>query len=735
MKLPDRIPSSALGPRLGAALVGLALLGLPNQASAAVSCSLNGSTLSISLGAPEDAASVVRDGDEIEVRSGGIGLSCGGVPEVASVDTVVATDGSTGTTTFTIDLSGGPFEPGASTGGEGTSPEIEFQVDLGGQFPDRLAVVGSGGADDISFSSAGINLNASEAPTIDTDVTAAGVEEFEVLAGDGTDTITGDPLIGSPFISKMILRGQDGADDLTGGLGPDEVLGGPGADQLAGFDGADRLRGEEEGDVLDGGDGGDDLFGNAGGDDLDGEDGNDRLDGGDGTDLETGGGGDDTFDQGPAANGGDAIDGETGFDLAAYDLRSNDLVIQVGAPAGDGEAGEGDDLEDSVEAVLGGSGDDTIVGADAEDNVLRGGAGSDTIDGGTGNDTVDGDAGSDGLDGGGGLDTVSFFGGPAVTVNLDTGQATGDGTDSLIDFDNAEGGAHSDALIGDGEPNGLTGRGGHDSLSGGADDDDLHGGDGNDTLAGNADDDELRGNGGSDTVSAAGSAVPVTINLRLGVASGDGSDSLHSMENAIGGQAGDSLTGSDSGNFLDGAGGNDSILGLDGDDDLHGSDGNDVIDGNGGRDTMAGGMGNDTLAGVNGGDLFLEGEQRGANGSDVLAGGSGRDLLSYAGRNKGVRVTVGGAKGDGQKGEGDRAQSDLERVRGTKRRDVLVGHGGKNTLIGAGGNDLLQGRGAVDRLQGGAGDDRLEGGPANDVCKGGGGRNVLKDCGKKPSRR
>jgi Ca2+-binding RTX toxin-like protein len=734
MKLPERIPWSALGLRLGAALVGLALLGLPIQAGAAVSCSLNGTTLSINLGAPQDAASVIRDGDDIEVRSGGTVLSCGGVPQVDSVDTVLATDASTGTSTFTIDLSGGPFEPGATTGGEGTSPEIEFQVDLGGQFPDRLAVAGTGGPDDLSFSSTGINLNASETPTVDTDVTAAGVEEFEVLAGDGTDTITGDPLIGSPFASKMLLRGQDGTDDLTGGLGPDEIFGGAGGDTIDGSSGADRLLGEEDGDGLDGGPGGDDLFGNGGGDALDGEDGNDRLDGGDGADVEDGGSGDDTFDQGPAANGGDDLDGESGVDLAAYDLRSNDLLIAVASPAGDGEAGEGDDVRGTVEAVVGGSGDDMITGADLEDDVLRGGPGSDTIDGGTGNDTIDGDAGPDDLDGGTGVDLVSFFGAPPVTANLATGVATGDGSDSLDDLENAEGGAHPDSLTGDGGPNELFGKGGHDALAGGADDDDLHGGDGNDTLGGEADDDELRGNGGSDTVSAAGAGVPVTIDLRLGVASGDGSDSLHSMENAIGGNAGDSLTGSDGRNFLDGAGGNDSILGLDGDDDLHGSDGDDVIDGNGGKDTLAGGNGNDTLAGASGADLFREGEQKGRNGADVLAGGSGKDLLSYAGRNKGVRVTVGGAKGDGQKGESDQAQSDLERVRGTKRRDTLVGHGGKNTLIGAGGNDLLQGRGAIDRLQGGAGDDRLEGGPANDVCKGGGGRNVLKDCGK-PRRR
>jgi Ca2+-binding RTX toxin-like protein len=707
-------------PRAAAVVAALTVAGLPAApAAAAVTCSVAGTTLSVTMSEAEDAASVVRVGTEIEVRAGtpATAVPCGGSPEVDTVDTVTVSDTSNGTTTFTIDLSGGPFEPGATTAGEGTSPEIEFQVNLGGQFPDRLIVVGTGGADDVVFSGAGINLNGGETPTVDTDVTPSGVEEFEVLAGAGPDTVSGNPTFGGAFGSKLILRGQEGIDDLTGGTGPDELFGGPGADVLDGVGGADRVSGEGDTDVLDGGAGGDDLFGGGGIDALDGEAGEDRLDGGDGADLEEGGLDDDAFDQGPAANGADVLDGNLGLDVASYDLRTANLLVTVGAPGGDGQLGEGDDVQATVEAVIGGSGDDTLVGAAVEDDVLRGGPGGDTLQGGTGDDTLDGDAGNDNLNGQGGEDSASFFGAPPVNANLLTGQSSGDGTDTLTGLENADGGSHGDTLIGDAAANVLAGRGGGDVLSGGAEDDDLVGGD------------------GADTASYAGAPVPVTANLRLGTASGEGADSLRGLENLFGGPAGDSLAGNDGSNLVVGNGGNDSILGYDGDDDLRGSAGDDGIEGNGGADTIAGGEGRDTQSGVSGADVFVEGEQRGANGSDVIVGGSGSDLLTYGGRARGVRVTVGGRGGDGAKGEGDQVASDVEKVRGTKRRDALTANGGNDTLIGIGGNDLLQGKGGIDRLLGGAGNDRLEGGPGNDVCRGGAGRNVLKDCGKQQRRR
>jgi len=711
------IPS--IGPRRRRAIataVFISLVGMPTAARAAVTCSFAGGTVQVTLGAAEDEASVVRDGDDIVVRDGMAEIACGG-PTVTTVDTIRANDVSSGTTTFTIDLSGGPFEPGATDEGGGTS-EIEFSVDLGGGFPDRLTIIGTSGPDDILLSALGINLNNAAVPLAvdkDWDVTTAGVEEHAVEAGDGDDTVSGDATLPGPFPSRLLLDGQGGHDTLTGGTAADELAGGDGDDDLTGGSGADDLFGGPGEDELDGESGDDELFGGGDIDLLEGGSGADRLDGGGGADTEMGESGDDVFDQGADPNGADTLEGGDGFDLVAFDLRDGSLDVTVGIGADDGESGEGDDIGSDVEGVLGGSGNDDITGND-EDNVLRGGPGNDDIDGGDGDDVVDGDAGNDTLSGGAGNDTVSFFGGPAVTVNLATGQATGEGNDSLAGFENAEGGSHADALIGDGGDNALTGRGGNDSLDGGGGDD------------------LLRGNGGADTVSYTGAPGPVSVNIPGGSATGDGTDTLVGIENAVGGPAGDTLIGNGQANMLIGMGGADTLVGGDGNDLLQGVGAHDGLDGGGGHDVLAGGDGNDQLLGGPGKDTFREGAEKGPNGADTISGGPGQDLVTYGGRRNRVRVSLGGPA-DGQKREGDRVGGDVEKVRGTKRGDVLIGNGRRNILLGGPGNDVLKGRGGRDRLIGGAGKDRLDGGPGPDVCRGGGGKNVLRNCGKKKKKR
>jgi Ca2+-binding RTX toxin-like protein len=733
-------PSSVAGIALRLALAaGVVLLALApsGPAGAAVTCVFSGTTVQVTLGAPEDAASVVREsgGDEILVRAGGAAVPCGGTPTVDKVDAIVVVDASPGTTGFTIDLSGGPFAPGAFDEGgvADTTDEIEFHVDLGGGFPDRVTIAGSSGADDIVFSGAAANLNDGSEPaaTRDFDVTTFGVEEHAVTAEAGNDIVTGqDPLL-TPFGSKLILSGDAGTDVLTGGTAADDLFGGPDGDDLEGGSAADSLHGDAGPDGLAGGEGNDRLLGGGDADDLDGGSGGDRLDGGGGADLEAGGLGDDVFDQGPDANGGDAIDGGTGFDLVAYDLRSLPLRVTVGVGVDDGQVApaEGDDIGPDIEAVLGGDDADDMTG-DAQNNVLRGGSGSDEIDGAGGHDTVDGDPGNDVLTGGAGVDTVSFFGGPAVTANLATGSATGDGTDALSGFENAEGGAHADTFFGTSAANVLTGRGGGDSLLGGDGSDDLHGGEGNDTIAGEPGDDLVKGNGGSDTASFAGSPAPVAVSLGGGTATGEGSDTLTGIENALGGPAGDSLAGNDQPNVLVGGGGRDSISGLGGNDDLRGSPGDDFLDAGPGHDVLAGGDGNDALTGSSGADRFLESEQKGANGADSMTGGPGQDVVTYAGRKGRVEVTIGSRARDGQRGERDQVGGDVEEVRGTSSGDVLIGNGRKNVLSGGAGGDNLKGRGGRDRLVGGSGNDRIDGGPQPDVCKGGGGRDVLRNCGR-----
>jgi len=95
----------------------------------------------------------------------------------------------------------------------------------------------------------------------------------------------------------------------------------------------------------------------------------------------------------------------TGCAAGPDEGRSAPLNVTVGAGADDGEQGENDDIQDTVEDVTGGTGDDTLTGS-AGDNTFNGGAGNDTLSGGDGSDTLYGDAGNDSLMGGDGDDTI-----------------------------------------------------------------------------------------------------------------------------------------------------------------------------------------------------------------------------------------------------------------------------------------------------------------------------------------
>jgi VCBS repeat-containing protein len=129
---------------------------------------------------------------------------------------------------------------------------------------------------------------------------------------------------------------------------------------------------------------------------------------------------------------------------------------------------------------------------------------------------------------------------------------------------------------------------GDDVVDAGAGDDDIVGGDG----AGN---DTYIGGDGIDTVRYTSAITGITVDLVAGTASGNeiGNDSLSSIENILGGQAGDTLRGDAQANDLDG---------YTGDDLIEGRGGNDTLTGGTGNDTLYGGAGNDSLVGGDGGD-------------------------------------------------------------------------------------------------------------------------------------
>ncbi len=467
--------------------------------------------------------------------------------------------GTGGDQTLILDFLGGTF-------GAGIAANVGVDVDLGAGTGDSLKFRGTKTADTYVFGSAGIAINTD---TIK-DITYAGVENFVVTLTDGDDSFSGagNAATGgsTPFTSVVTVYGGAGNDTLRGGDAADIVNGGLGNDTFttgAVADGADTLNGGggndtadystrtaavklindgnassganvtavlgDEGDtigtdvlILKGGMGADTLTGGAGADTISGGPADDTIAGAGGNDILNGDAGNDTFDEGSASNGGDVLNGGAGTDLASYASRSNAVLVTLDAAALDGESGELDKVMIDVENVTGGGGNDVIVGS-AIDNVLSGGIGTDSLSGGLGNDTLIGGAGNDTLAGDAGDDIFS------------EGTATNGG----------------------------------DTMTGGAGIDKLDYSLRTATL-------EVIMDGvvvsGTFTATASGEAASgtVTENDRVGA----------DIENLVGGDQADELTGNAGDNVIEGGIGTevDTIFGLAGDDTIDGGLGDDIVD-------------------------------------------------------------------------------------------------------------------------------------------------------------
>jgi CSLREA domain-containing protein len=247
---------------------------------------------------------------------------------------------------------------------------------------------------------------------------------------------------------------------------------------------------------------------------------------------------------------GDAAGG-VDCDAGAYELNEQCQGIGVtqatATSAEDTLVGDQGGLVDRRDVFNGLGGDDLVLGVDLGD-VLCGGTENDTIAGGAGDDVVDGGAGSDALN-------YSS----AVTANLTTGLATGEGTDTpIVGIENLGGSPQNDNLTGEAGVNVISGGGGDDVISGGG----GVGPDLNDILNGDA------SGAAGDTVSYStrNDAIGVDLSPAGSDTGGDlvgpESDTLNGFENATGGSAGDTLTGDGTVNALRGLAGNDTVTGL-----------------------------------------------------------------------------------------------------------------------------------------------------------------------------
>jgi Ca2+-binding RTX toxin-like protein len=537
---------------------------------------------------------------------------------------------------------------------------------------------------DVSDNTIFLDLGAGD----DTVEASAAGKTLNVDAGAGNDVITTSTL-------NDILTGGTGNDTLNGGAGIDTAnfSGASGAvtvDLTAGTavgDGTDVLIGIES------------AVGSANADALTGTTGANAL---------TGGDGDDTL---VALGGIDTLDGGNGADLADFTGAAN--AITANLTDGTLNDGTGAGSISGVENLIGSANADGLSG-DTGNNSIAGAAGDDTLAGAAGDDTLAGGAGDD---------TADFSGSAAsVTVDLAAGTATGDGNDVLTDVESAIGSVNADTISGAAGTNTLAGGGGDDSLNGGDGADNLSGGDGNDTLlgevgsdrlAGGTGDDSLDGGNGTDTADFGASATAITVDLAAGTATGEGNDTLVSIERVEGTVLADSITGDDNNNTLSGAAGDDTLNGAGGDDRFGFSTN---VNGN---DQVFGGAGEGDnlrldLLDASGASVTIENSGNANN--DVLVNMTAPQVQSAL-LNNVEQINLVGSSDVALSGNDTLTVDDLS--------GTAIGDGGINASLGGGDDQLdastatttlnVDGQGGNDTLTSGAGNDTLAGGDGQDL--------------------
>ncbi|MES1201017.1 MAG: calcium-binding protein [Pseudomonadota bacterium] len=597
-------------------------------------------------------------------------------------------------------------------------------------------------------------------------------------SGDDSYNGTGD--------GNVALDGLAGNDTILAGDGNDTIQGGAGDDSVNGGAGNDTLLADAGADILIGGEGNDTITSGRG----------DSVDGGAGDDIIT-------MDLNAPGNGFITVDGgagndtlvlNSGFPTVAADLLTSIEIIDVqtggvnfdilpdsafGHPItitthgvsttalyfNAGVDGSVYSLADITFANWDSANDFlflqnltqnsvSMTGSSLDDNITSGN-GDDTLIGGAGDDFIQGGGGADIYDGGTGNDTAEFQTSDALTIDLTVSgpQAGSQGADTFVSIENLIGGNVGDQFTGDALGNVLDGNGGDDTLAGG---------DGDDTLIGNFGDDFLDGGVGNDTASYkyeqfTSTPQGVTVSLDITdpqdtLAFAGGVDTLANIENLIGSDYDDTLSGDGGANRLSGIAGADLLIGMGGDDTLDGGAGANVLVGGAGHDTLinsdggdsyaayydestVGGAGvtvnlqtgvatqfsaeQDTLVGINSvigslGNDTLTGNANannfyGVNGSDTINGGANTagsyDTVWFG--NPGVlnvtlpTPTIGvtadlvtGVASDG--GTVHVNMTNIEGLAGTASADALFGNASDNLLIGGAGDDVMDGRGGND---------------------------------------
>lgn len=339
------------------ALVTTAVLLVPatGTTSAGSGCRLDGATLTIWL-ADRGNVEVRRAGPDFHVTGAGFTDSTCGGATMTNVDLVTIT-GASSDEVAVVEFEDGAFVPGATEESGGVS-EIEFLVDLGAESSDVFSLRMGNAKDFVRFGAAGINVHRDD----DADIVFGTIPpNVGVLGRGGSDRLSaaGGLGTGTPFPSPIVLNGQRGNDQLTGGLGNDFFAGGPDDDIVFALSGPD---------------------------------------------------------------GTDAFYPHTGKDTFSYAARTEDVTVTLDGEANDGASGENDNVGPQVTVVVGGAGNDFLVGGYLNrGNIFEGGDGNDLLMGLEGADKLFGGGGSDVLDGGNGDDVLRGEDGIGGNDTLDGG--------------------------------------------------------------------------------------------------------------------------------------------------------------------------------------------------------------------------------------------------------------------------------------------------------------------------
>lgn len=254
-----------------------------------------------------------------------------------------------------------------------------------------------------------------------------------------------------------------------------------------------------------------------------------------------------------------------------------------------------------------------------------------------------------------------------------------------------------------------------------------------DTYYSTPDDDIFHGGLGTDTISYVYSTAAVTANLSIDSSTGHGSDSIIGIENIIGSDYGDTLSGDEHDNILDGRGGDNVLSGNAGDDTLIGGAGNDTLDGGDGIDTasyaedgdrvlidLTSGLARQGWNGTTGTTLdtlaSIENATGGAYADRIVSSAANNVLYGLAGND-----VIFGMDGDDEihGGDGDdEIYGDNTSPGAGDGADVIYGDAGEDTIVGSDGNDELHGGDDDDTIHGGGGEDEIWGDAGEDLIYG-----------------